>query len=121
MKLLFENWKRFLNERIFYVDVATLIPTEELGHGKEHECPSRECEEVIQKKMKQIDSGNFPPIEVCNQKPVVTYKLKGQEDYTPTEKSGTSESFFYVLDGHHRLEAAKRLGIKKIPVYRKQK
>ena len=121
MKLLFENWKRFLNEGIFYVDIATLIPTEELGHGKEHECPSEECEEVIQKKMRKISSGEFPAIEVCNQKPVITYKLKGDEDYTPAEKSGVDEPFLYVLDGHHRLEAAKRLGIKKVPVFRGQK
>ena len=121
MKLLLESWRKFLNENTFYVDIATLLPTEELGTGKEHSCPSKECEEIIQKKMKQIDSGDFPAIEVCNQKPVVTYGLKGKEEYTPTQKSGIDEPFFYVLNGHHRLEAAKRLGIKEVPVFRTQK
>ena len=119
MKLLFENWRKFLNENTFYVDVEALIPTQEQGHGKGHICPSEECGENIQQKMEMIKSGEFEsnPLEVTNQKPVVTYKLKGDEDYTPPKKSGVDGPFYYVLDGHHRLEAAKLLGIKEIPVF----
>jgi len=71
--------------------------------------------------MAVIQKGNFEPIQVCNQKPVVTARLSGKEDYTPALKSGQEEPFFHVLDGHHRLEAAKRLGLIKIPVVRTQK
>jgi len=121
MKLLFENWRKYLTENVTSVSIELLIPTEEMGHGKEHECPSGQCEVEIQKKMQQIEAGDFPPIHVCNQKPVVTHKLQGQEDYTPAPKSGIDEPFFYVLNGHHRLEAAKRLGLEQVPVVRVQK
>ena len=121
MKLLLENWRQYLNENVAYVSIDKVLPTEELGHGKDHECPSEDCEAIVQSKMAAIKQGEFEPIQVCNQKPVVTAKLAGQEDYTAPPKSKESESFFYVLDGHHRLEAAKRLGLKKIPVIRIQK
>ena len=116
-----ENWRQYLNENVAYVSIDKVLPTEELGHGKDHECPSEDCEAIVQSKMAAIKQGEFEPIQVCNQKPVVTAKLAGQEDYTAPPKSKESESFFYVLDGHHRLEAAKRLGLKKIPVIRIQK
>ena len=32
------------------------------------------------------------------------------------EKTGLPEPFYFVLNGHHRLEAARRLGIQQIPV-----
>ena len=121
MKLLLENWRQYLNENVAYVSIDKVLPTEELGHGKDHECPSEDCEAIVQSKMAAIKQGEFEPIQVCNQKPVVTAKLAGQEDYTAPPKSKESESFFYVLDGHHRLEAAKRLGLKKIPVISIQK
>ena len=121
MKLLFENWRQYLKEGTFYISIDKILPTEELGHGKEHDCPSEECEEIVQSKMVDIQKGNFEPIQVCNQKPVVTARLSGKEDYTPAPKSGQEEPFFHVLDGHHRLEAAKRLGLIKIPVIRIQK
>ena len=110
-----------LNENVIYVSINKLIPTEETGHGKDHVCPSEQCNIEIQKKMQQIKSGDFPPIHVCSQKPVVTYRLQGQEDYIPDEKSGIDEPFFYVLNGHHRLEAAKLLGLKEVPILRIQK
>jgi len=121
MKLLMENWREYLNEDVSYVNITKLLPTEELGHGKDHDCPSKECEEKIKKKMKEIESGEFNPIEVCHQKPVSTYRLQGKKDHTPGEKSGVDEPFFFVLNGHHRLEAAKRLGITRIPIVRVQK
>ena len=114
MKLLLENWRQFLNENVFYVDINILVPSEELGHGKDHECPGAECDKVIQQKMDQMRGGNFEPIEVFNQKPVNSYRVKGQ---SMAPKSGMKEPFYYVLDGHHRLEAAKKLGIKEVPVY----
>jgi len=117
MKLLLENWRKYLNENTFYVAIEKLIPTEELGHGKDHDCPSRECEGRIKEKMKQIESGEFSPIEVCRQKPVSTYRLQGQEDFVPAEKSGIDEPFYYVLNGHHRVEAAKLLGVKEVPAF----
>jgi len=120
MKLLMENWRGYLNESVFYVTINQIIPTEELGHGKDHDCPSEECERKIQSKMEQIKQGVFKPIEVCHQKPVVTAKLQGDPSFEPAPKSGQDESFYYVLNGHHRLEAAKRLGIDKIPVKRVQ-
>jgi|TARA_R110000824_G_scaffold397595_1_gene600632 hypothetical protein len=118
MKLILENWRRFINEHVdvFYVGIELLLPTEELGHGKEHDCPSQECEEAVEEKTAEIEGGNFQPIEVANQKPVATHRLKGDgTDLAP--KSGQPETFYHVLNGHHRLEAAKRLGIKKVPVY----
>ena len=121
MQKLFENWRQYLNENAFYVSIDKIIPTEELGHGKEHDCPSEECETIIQDKMAAIQQGNFEPIEVCNQKPIVTARLAGSEEYTAPSKSGQSEGFFYVLNGHHRLEAAKRLGLADIPIIRTQK
>jgi hypothetical protein len=120
MKQLFENWRRYINEAVFYVSVEKLLPTEELGHGKDHDCPSQECEDIIKTKMSEIESGVFKPIEICNQKPVVTARLQGQDDYSPAAKSGLDEPFFHILNGHHRLEAAKRLGMKKVPVKKVQ-
>ena len=114
MKHLLENWRQYLNENVFYVDINILVPSEELGHGKDHECPGAECDKAIQQKMDQMRGGNFEPIEVCNQKPVNSYRVKGQ---SMAPKSGMKEPFYYVLDGHHRLEAAKKLGIKEVPVY----
>ena len=121
MKLLLEKWKGFLNENVVYVSIDKLLPTEEMGHGKDHDCPSEDCEEQVQMKMNQIESGIFEPIQVCNQKPVVTARLSGEQDYDPAPKSGQPEPFLYVLDGHHRLEAAKRLGLDKVPVVKVQK
>jgi uncharacterized ParB-like nuclease family protein len=135
LKLLFENWRKHkkylkdhpymepdgLQEGTFYISIDKVLPTEELGHGKDHDCPSEDCERAIQDKMMAIEQGNFKPIEVCNQKPVVTARLSGVEDYTPAPKSGQDESFFYVLNGHHRLEAAKRLGLSEIPAIQVQK
>ena len=37
MKLIMENWRGFLNESIFYVLINKVLPTEELGHGKDHD------------------------------------------------------------------------------------
>tara|TARA_Y100001968_G_C19314894_1_gene696076 strand:+ start:28 stop:747 length:720 start_codon:yes stop_codon:yes gene_type:complete len=104
----------FMNENVFYVDVSLLIPSEEMGHGKEHDCPGAECDAIVQQKMDLINQGNLEPIEVCNQKPVNSYRVQDQE---MAPKSGVSEPFYHVLNGHHRLEAAKRLGVKKVPVY----
>jgi hypothetical protein len=120
MKLLLENWREYLIEDIFHIRVEELIATEELGHGKDHDCPSEECERQIEIKLQQIQSGDFEPISVCNQKPVVTAKLQGQGDYESPLKSGQGEPFWYVVDGHHRLEAAKKLGMEKVPVRRVQ-
>ena len=121
MKLLLESWRQYLNESVFHISIDKILPTEELGHGKDHNCPSEECEEIILSKMSDIEQGNFEPIQICNQKPVVTARLSGKEDYTPAPKSGQEEPFFHILDGHHRLEAAKRLGLDKIPVVQVQK
>ena len=114
MKLLFENWRKYLNENIFHVDVNKLLPAEELGHGKDHDCPSQTCEDVIQQKMDLFKAGNYEPLEVCNQKPVNPYRLQGKQK---NNKTGVSEPFYFVLDGHHRLEAAKRMGLKSILVF----
>lgn len=120
MKLIMENWRSFLNESVFYVLTSKLIPTEELGHGKDHDCPSEECERQIEIKIQQIQNGNFEPINVCSQKPVVTARLQGKNSFQPAPKSGQEEPFYYVLDGHHRLEAANRLGMQEVPVRRVQ-
>ena len=114
MKLLLENWKRYLNENVFYVSVHKILPVEEMGHGKDHDCPSQTCDDIIQQKIDLIKGGQFEPIEVCNQKPVNPYRLQGEK---MAEKSGISEPFYHVLNGHHRLEAAKKLGMEKIPVF----
>jgi uncharacterized ParB-like nuclease family protein len=120
MKLIMENFRKFLKEDTFYAPINKILPTEELGHGKDHDCPSEECERQVQIKIQQIQNGDFKPIDVCNQKPVVTARLQGEEDYEPAPKSGQEEPFFYVLNGHHRLEAAKRLGMEKVPVRKTQ-
>jgi len=118
MKLLLENWRKYLteNKEVFYVDVNLLLPTEELGHGKEHNCPSQECDAVVEEKMVEIESGHFKPIEVCNQKPVKTYRAQGL-DVGQAPKSGMVEPFYHIMNGHHRVEAAKRLGILQVPIY----
>jgi len=115
LKLLFENWRKFLNEeKVFFVNINKLLPSEELGHGKDHNCPGQACEDIIQQKIDLINNGELEPVEVCNQKPVNPYRLQGEK---LADKTGTPELFYFVLNGHHRLEAAKRLGLKKIPVY----
>ena len=114
MKLLLENWRKYLRENVFYVDINLLVPSEELGHGKGHSCPGAECDSIIQQKMIQMKDGNFEPLEVCNQKPVNSYRVQGQ-DMAP--KTGIKEPLYFVLNGHHRLEAAKKLGVQKVPVY----
>jgi hypothetical protein len=116
MKLLFENWRQYLkeNKKVFYVDINLLVPSEEMGHGKDHDCPSQECEKIIQNKMKQFKQGNIKPLEVANQTPINPHRI---DDQPKTPKSGILEPVYFVLNGHHRLEAAKILGMKKIPVY----
>jgi len=121
MKLLMENWKEYLKENNTYISIQQILPTEELGHGKEHACPSAECEDKIQAKIKAIESGNFEPIQVCQQKPIVTARLQGEKDYAGTPKTGMTEPFFHILDGHHRFLAAQRLGMTEVPVVRVQK
>ena len=102
---------------MFYVSVEELIPMEELGHGKPHECPSQECESVINDKVGEIMAGNFDPITICKQKPVSRSGPYAEKEKL-SSKSPIEGPFYYVLDGHHRLEAAKRIGIRKIPVIR---
>ena len=109
MKLLFEHWREFLKENIFYVNAARLLPTEELTKPGE----GYDTEKAVAEKMQQIQQGQLEPMEVCHQKPVNTYRLAD----SPMEKGGQVEPFYYVLDGHHRLEAINRLGIDKVPVY----
>tara|TARA_R100000152_G_C6736475_1_gene160626 strand:- start:448 stop:816 length:369 start_codon:yes stop_codon:yes gene_type:complete len=118
MKLLFENWREYQEDsRTFFAPIEEVIPTEELGHGKEHDCPSEECDEAIAKKEAQIMAGHFEPILVCKQKPLNVARLK---DQNIGPKNTEEEPFYYVLDGHHRLEAAKRLGLRKVPVIRSE-
>ena len=106
-----ENWRKFMNEDIFYVSATQLLPSEELGHGKNDE--GYDTEQAVAEKMQQIQQGKLEPIEVCNQKPVNPYRLADKS----MEKSGQAEPFYYVLDGHHRLEAINRLGVERVPVY----
>ena len=118
MKLLFENWREYQDgPKVFYVAIEKLIPMEELGHGKPHECPSKECEQVIDDKISKIMADKFDPIAVCHQKPV---PRNGQyvKKQNLADKNPREEPFYYVLDGHHRLEAAKRIGLRKVPVIR---
>tara|TARA_R110000824_G_scaffold132610_2_gene295178 strand:+ start:1327 stop:1689 length:363 start_codon:yes stop_codon:yes gene_type:complete len=112
MKLLMENWRKYLKEEVFYVNISRLLPSEEMGHGKAG-FEDYETESAIKEKIQSIESGIFEPIEVCNQKPVNPYRLQGKP---PMEKTGQAEPFYFVLNGHHRLAAAQRLGIVNIPV-----
>ena len=118
MKLLFENWRKYLNEnqevKVFYVNIEKLLPAEELGHGKPHDCPSERCDQIIQDKMNLVKQGQLEPLEVANQKPVNPHRLDGE---CQDNKSGVNEPFYHVLNGHHRLEACKKLGIKQVPVF----
>ena len=118
MKLLLENWRKYIaeNKEVFFVDVNLLLPTQEQGHGKDHECPSEECETVIQSKMNDIKSGNIKPLEVSNKKPIRPYRIQSL-DVGKAPKSDIEEPLYHVLNGHHRLEAAKRLGVKELPVF----
>ena len=61
--------------------------------------------------------GNFEPISVCKQKPLNVARLQNQDS---APKNPIEEPFYYVLDGHHRLEAAKRIGLRKVPVIRRE-
>ncbi len=118
MKLLMENWRDYQEApKAFYVSIEEVIPTEELGHGKDHDCPSKECDDVVSDKESQIMAGKFEPILVCKQKPLNIARLKDQDNGS---KNAIEEPFYYVLDGHHRLEAAKRLGLRKVPVIRSE-
>jgi len=112
VKLLFENWRQYLKEEVFYVNIEKLLPTEELGHGKSEE--GYETSSAIDDKAAEIEQGKFEPIEVCNQKPVNTYRIQDSEQ---APKSGEPEPFYHVLNGHHRLEAARKLGMSEVPVY----
>ena len=117
MKLLLENWREYQEgPKAFYVSIEEVIPTEELGHGKDHDCPSQECEDVIDDKIAKIMGGKFEPITVCNHKPLNVMRLASDEDYEMPPKNPIEEPFYYVIDGHHRLEAAKRIGLRKVPV-----
>ncbi len=116
-----ENWRLYLRENSVYIAIQQILPTEELGHGKEHACPSAECEDKIQAKIKAIESGNFEPIQVCQQKPVVTARLQGKEDYEGSPKTGMPEPFYHILNGHHRFLAAQRLGMTEVPVVKVQR
>ena len=97
MKLILENWRKYLKEEVFYVNISRLLPTEEMGHGKAG-FEDYKTESAIKEKM---------------QKPVNPYRLQGKP---PMEKTGQAEPFYFVLNGHHRLAAAHRLGIVNIPV-----
>jgi hypothetical protein len=119
MKQLLENWREYKEgPSVFYVDIEKLLPTEELGGGSEYECPGAECESAIDDKIAQIMGGNFEPITVCHQKPVNVARLKNKEDYAPPPKNPDEEPFYYILDGHHRVEAARRIGLLKVPAKR---
>ena len=118
---LFENWRKYRNgPEVFYVSIEKLIPTEELGHGKDHDCPGEECDAAIDNKVAKIMSGKFDPIVVCHQKPLNVARLQDKEEHTQPPKNPAAEPFYYVLDGHHRLEAAHRIGMRKVPVVRKE-
>tara|TARA_Y100000310_G_C20349586_1_gene653687 strand:- start:210 stop:581 length:372 start_codon:yes stop_codon:yes gene_type:complete len=119
MKSLLENWRQYQDgPKVFYVAIEKLIPMEELGHGKPHECPSKECEQVIDDKISKIMAGKFDPIAVCHQKPVPRNGEYVGDKENLADKDPREEPFYYVLDGHHRLEAAKRIGLRKVPVIR---
>ena len=62
MKLLFENWRKFLNEGVFYVDAARLLPTEELTKPGE----GYDTEKAVEEKIQQIQQNKLEPIEVCH-------------------------------------------------------
>jgi hypothetical protein len=114
MKALIENFQQsFEKPKPFYVSIELVIPTEELGHGKDHDCPGRDCDVAVDEKIAKILAGKFDPITVCNKKPVNIARLK---DKLSAPKSDIEEPFYYVIDGHHRLEAAKRIGLRKVPV-----
>jgi len=119
MKLLLENWRKYQEgSKLFYVSIEEIIPSEELGHGKDHDCPSKECEVAVDEKIAQIMAGKFEPILVCKQKPLNVARLQDQDN---GPKNTVEEPFYYVLDGHHRLEAAaKRIGLRKVPVIRSE-
>jgi len=103
------------SREIILVPINNILPTEELGHGKEHICPGTECDEIVREKEAQIESGIFEPLQVSRHKPIETARLQGKEDFTPSEKHPAPEPFFHIINGHHRLLAAQNLGITKIP------
>jgi hypothetical protein len=118
VKLILENWRDYQEgPKPFYVSIEEVIPTEELGHGKDHDCPSKECERAIDAKIAKIMANKFEPILVCKKKPLNIARLKDQDN---GPKNPIEEPFYYVLDGHHRLEAAKRIGMRKVPVIRSE-
>ena len=122
MKLLFENWREYQEgPKPFYVSIEKVIPTEELGGSEKYQCvptPDKKCEAAINDKISKIMGGKFDPIIVCTHKPLNLSRLINNDDYEMPPKNAIEEPFYYVLDGHHRLEAAKRLGLQKVPVIR---
>ena len=122
MKLLLENWRKYQEgPKVFYVSIEKLIPTEELGGSEKDTCiptPDKKCEAAINDKISKIMGGNFEPIVICKNKPLNVSRLVNDDDYKMPPKNPIEEPFYYVLDGHHRLEAAKRIGLRKIPVIR---
>ena len=117
MKILMESWRGYLEEsrETILVPIDKILPTEELGHGKEHDCPGAECDKIVREKEAEIKRGNFEPIHVSRHKPIETARLQGKEDFTPSEKSPTPEPFFHIINGHHRLLAAQNLAMTEIP------
>ncbi len=100
---------------VIMVSVENILPTEETGHGKGFSYGSPEFEKRIEEKMALYKEGNCPPIEVADKKPTRTWPQKGK-GISVADAQSAPEPFYYVVNGHHRLEAAKRLGLKKVAV-----
>jgi hypothetical protein len=122
VKFLFENWRQYeKGPEPFYVSIEKVVSTEELGGSEKYNCfptPDKECESAIDAKISQIMGGEFEPIVVCLNKPLNVSRLVNDDEYQMPPKNSIAEPFYYVLDVHHRLEAAKRLGLRQVPVIR---
>ena len=93
MKLLLENWRKYLKEEVQRVPLDKIVPTEELGYLK-YDDPE-EFEEVIANIENAFEVGREDPLDVVYDKTMDKYE---------------------IVDGHHRYHVAQDWGMTDYPV-----
>jgi hypothetical protein len=115
MKLLFENWRQYLNEnRVSSDEVEAMVV--DIHHNKEDFDEGNLIDRIYEYDV--YEERNIPienitsPWEV-DEALVDEYVKKGSENMPPI----VVDSDYDIVDGTHRFEAAKRLGLETIKAY----